>query len=61
MLDQQVARTFPTGPYVVTDRFEDLPTGHHGLIYGDPAWRYEANRFQLAIGVSEDLRPGATS
>src|SRR5262249_15320404 len=41
MLDQQVARTFPTGPYVVTDRFEDLPKRHYGLIYADPAWRFQ--------------------
>jgi hypothetical protein len=32
MLDQWVARTFPTGPCVVPDQFEDLLKGHHGLI-----------------------------
>jgi crossover junction endodeoxyribonuclease RuvC len=51
VLDQQVARTFPTGPYVVTDRFEDLPTGHHGLIYGDPAWRFKTRDNATAVPV----------
>ena len=49
MLDQQVARTFPTGPYVVTDRSEDLPTGHHGLVYGDPAWRFKTRDNATAV------------
>jgi N6-adenosine-specific RNA methylase IME4 len=41
VLDQEVARTFPTGPYVVTDRFEELPKRFFGLIYADPPWRYQ--------------------
>jgi N6-adenosine-specific RNA methylase IME4 len=40
LLGQQVARTFPTGPYVVTKRFEDLPKRHYGLISADPAWQF---------------------
>jgi hypothetical protein len=40
LLGQQVARTFPTGPYVVTKRFEDLPKRRYGLISADPAWQF---------------------
>jgi N6-adenosine-specific RNA methylase IME4 len=41
LLDQQVARTFPTGPYAVTNRFDDLTKRHYGLIAADPAWRFK--------------------
>jgi N6-adenosine-specific RNA methylase IME4 len=51
LLSQSIGDLDVYHPSVVTDRFDDPPKHHYGLIYADPPWRFATWDHAVTVGA----------